>query len=57
MIYKTPYYTADGHGQYLVRRVSGINDDLIEVAAGQMACIRTEIIEKNIILGKVIRYG
>ena len=54
VVYKAPYYTTDGQGQYLVRRVKGVNEDLIEVSAGKMSCIEAEIIEKDIILGKVI---
>jgi len=56
VVYKAPYYHIDGQGMYLVRRISGIRNDMVEVTAdAQVPRAETEIIEKDIILGKVIR--
>lgn len=57
VVYKSPYYSTDGRGQYLIRRISGIKNHLIEVTTGPLSGAETEIIEKDMILGKVIENG
>ena len=56
IVYRAPYYSTNGEGQYLVRRISGVSGETVEVTAGTYSLQPdTEIIEKDIILGKVIR--
>ena len=57
IVYEAPYYCTDGEGRYLIRCVSGVSGEKIEVTAGSYALGHQdrEVIEKDIILGKVIR--
>ncbi len=60
VVYKAPYYSIDGQGQYLIRRVVGVKDNWIKVGCEMdMVATDTEIIEKDIVLGKVMEicYG
>ena len=56
IVYKAPYYSTYGEGPYLVRRISAAGEEEVEVTSGEYILQPdTEIIEKDIILGKVIR--
>ena len=57
IVYEAPYYCTDGEGRYIIRCVSGVRNEKIEVTAGTYALEHQdrEVIEKDIILGKVIR--
>lgn len=58
VVYRAPYYEIGGKGVYLVRRVSGMNGDMIEVRCEEsLAASEKEILSKEIILGKVIYNG
>lgn len=58
VVYKAPYYNIDGEGQYLIRRVVGVRDSWIKVGREtDMVATDTEIIEKDIVLGKVMEFN
>lgn len=58
VVYRAPYYEIGGKGVYLVRRVSGMNGDMIEVCGEEsLAASEKEILSKEKILGKVIYNG
>lgn len=58
VVYRAPYYEIGGEGVYLVRRVSGMNGDMIEVCGEEsLAASEKEILSKEKILGKVIYNG
>lgn len=58
VVYRAPYYETGGKGLYLVRRVSGMNGDMVEVCCeDSLAALEKEIISKEKILGKVIFNG
>ena len=58
VVYRAPYYEIGGTGVYLVRRVSGMNGDMVEVRCEEsLAASEKEILSKEKILGKVIYNG
>lgn len=58
VVYRAPYYEIGGKSVYLVRRVSGMNGDMIEVCGEEsLAGSEKEILSKEKILGKVIYNG
>lgn len=58
VVYMAPYYEIGGKGVYLVRRVSGMNGDMIEVDCEEsLPASEKEILSKEKILGKVIYNG
>lgn len=58
VVYNAPFYDIDGQGMYRIRRVLGQKDQWLEVGADVSGVIdHTEIIEKDIVLGKVLKHG
>ena len=58
VVYRVPYYEIDGKGVYVVRRVSGMNGELVEVSSEEgSAALEKDILSKEKILGKVIYNG
>ena len=58
VVYRVPYYEIDGKGVYVVRRVSGMNGELVEVSSEEgPAALEKDILSKEKILGKVIYNG
>ena len=58
VVYRVPYYEIDGKGVYVVRRVSGMNGELVEVSSEEgSAAFDNDILSKEKILGKVIYNG
>ena len=58
MVYRAPYYGIDAGGVYLVRRVSGMKDGMVELRCEEsMAAMEKELLSKEKILGKVIYNG
>ena len=58
VLYETPYYEIGEKGSLMLRRITGINGDRVELRrdAG-MDSERTETIKKEKILGQVIYHG
>ena len=58
VVYRVPYYEIDGKGVYVVRRVSGMKGELVEVSSEEgPAALEKDILSKEKILGKVIYNG
>ena len=58
VVYRAPYYEIGGKGVCLIRRVSGMNGDMIEVCGEEsLAASEKEILSKEKILGKIIYNG
>ena len=58
VVYRVPYYEIDGKGVYVVRRVSGMNGELVEISSEEgSAALEKDILSKEKILGKVIYNG
>ena len=58
VVFRTPYYEIGSDGIYHIRRVSGLNGDMIEVCCDEGAgSLEREIMSKKKILGKVIYNG
>lgn len=56
VVYRVPYYDVGSEGVYRVRRVSGINRDMIEVSRGGNAgSSEKEVLSKEKISGKVVK--
>ena len=58
VLYETPYYEIGEKGSLMLRRITGINGDRVELRCdGGIDSERTETIKKERILGKVIYRG
>ena len=58
VVYRVPYYEIDGKGVYVVRRVSGMKGELVEVSSEEgTTALEKDILSKEKILGKVIYNG
>ena len=58
VVYRALYYGIDAGGVYLVRRVSGMKDGMVELRCEEsMAAMEKELLSKEKILGKVIYNG
>lgn len=58
VVFRAPYYEIGSDGIYLVRCVSGLKDDMIEVRCEEGSeTSKSEIMSKEKILGKVIYNG
>ena len=58
VLYETPYYEIGEKGSLMLRRITGINGDRVELRCdGGIDSERTETIKKERILGKVIYHG
>ena len=58
VLYETPYYEIGEKGSLMLRRITGINGDRVELRCDAgIDSERTETIKKERILGKVIYHG
>ena len=58
VLYETPYYEIGEKGSLMLRRITGINGDRVDLrCAAGIDSERTETIKKERILGKVIYHG
>ena len=58
VLYETPYYEIGEKGSLILRRITGINGDRVELRCDAgIDSERTETIKKERILGKVIYHG
>lgn len=55
IVYEAPFYDIDGEGMYLIRRITGVRNRWIEVDCENAQADPASIIEKEQVLGKVIK--